>query len=176
MSDRRRLHPRYLHGIMRSLPLLLLAVALACGKPPAQGGGAACGLAALAGPTALLQQFGVPQQTLSRAPARLPERLVARVVAGPALPALVGRTDTLLVIGVEGTIPPTIKPGYGVLVLDQSEKARGVALYEGLPVEGAPKIGTVNVGAASLPLIGVQLDPSKVESPSCPLFPDSVLS
>ncbi len=156
--------------------MLLLAAALACGKPPAHGGGAACGLAALAGPTSLLQQFGVPQQTLSRPPARLPERLVARVVAGPALEALVGRTDTLLVIGVEGAVPPTIKPSYGVLVLDQSEKTRGVVLYEGLPVEGAPRIGTVNVGDASLPLIGIQLDPAKIENPDCPLFPDSVLS
>jgi hypothetical protein len=166
----------YLDGIMRSLPLLVLAAALGCGKPPGQGGGAACGLAALAGPTALLQQFGVPQQTLSRPPARLPERLVARVVAGPALVALVGRADTLLVIGVEGAIPPAIKPAYGVLVLDQSEKARGVMLYEGLPVEGAPKIGTINIGAASLPLIGIQLDPARVENPDCPFFPDSVLS
>ena len=123
---------------MRLSGLVLTLVAItACGKPPTAGR-AACGLAALAGPTALLTQFGVPRQTLSRAPAQLPERLVARVVAGPALVALVGRADTLLVIGVEGAIPPAIKPGYGVLVLDQSEKARGVMLFEGLPVEGAP--------------------------------------
>ena len=72
-------------------------------------------------------------------------------------------------------IPPTIKPGYGVLVLDQSEKARGVMLYEGLPVDGAPRIGTVTVGAAMLPLIGIQVDPAKIEDPRCPFFPDSVL-
>ena len=65
--------------------------------------------------------------------------MVARVVAGPAVTALVGRADTLLVIGIEGAIPAAIQPGYGVLVLDQSEKARGVMLYEGLPVEGAPR-------------------------------------
>lgn len=176
MKSSMRCRPGYLGRIVNVRILLLLFLAPACGKPPAQGGGAACGLAALAGPTALLSQFGVPQQTLSRAPARLPERLVARVVAGPALVALVGRADTLLVMGVEGAIPPTIKPAYGVLVVDQSEKARGVMLYEGLPVEGAPKIGTVNVGSASLPLIGIQLDPAKIENPRCPFFPDSVLS
>ena len=77
---------------MRRLLLpLILALSTACDKPAS--GGAACGLAALAGPTALLAQFGVPQQTLSQPPARLPERLVARVVAGPALVALVGRSD-----------------------------------------------------------------------------------
>ena len=42
----------------------LLAVLTACGKP-ADRGNAACGLAALAGPTALLTQFSVPRQTLS---------------------------------------------------------------------------------------------------------------
>ena len=100
---------------------------------------------------------------------------MARVVAGPALMAIVGRADTTLLIGVEGAIPPAIKPGYGVLVLDQSEKARGVALFEGLPVEGAPTIGTVSIGSATLPLIGIQLDPAKIEDPRCPFFPDSVL-
>jgi len=165
----------YLGNTMRHLSIALaLALTSACDKPHAAGG-AACGLAALAGPTALLTQFGVPRQTLSRAPEKLPERLVARVVAGPALTALVGRADTLLVIGVEGVIPPAIKPAYGVLVLDQSEKARGVMLYEGLPVEGAPQIGTVTVGPATLPLIGIQVDPAKIENPGCPFFPDSVL-
>jgi hypothetical protein len=129
----------------------------------------------LAGPTALLTQFSVPRQTLSTAPAKLPERVVARVVAGPALPAIVGRADSQLVIGVEGTIPSTIKPGYGVLVLDTAEATRGVMLFEGTPVEGAPAIGTVNLGATTVPLIGIQLDPTRIEDPRCPFFPDSVL-
>jgi hypothetical protein len=160
---------------MRTRPVLLLLAALgACGKS-ADRGSAACGLAALAGPTALLTQFSVPRQTLSAPPQKLPDRLVTRAVAGPALPAIVGRADSRLVIGVEGTIPPTIKPGYGVLVLDPQERARGVMLYEGTPVEGAPQIGTVSVGAATLPLIGIQLDPARIEDPHCPFFPDSVL-
>jgi hypothetical protein len=96
-------------------------------------------------------------------------------VAGPALPSIVGRSDSLLVIGVEGSIPPSIRPGYGVLVLDTGEKARGVMLFEGLPVEGAPQIGTVTVGDSTLPLIGIQLDPARIEDPRCPFFPDSVL-
>ncbi len=155
--------------------VLVLMLASACGKPPSSGG-AACGLASLAGPTALLSQFGVPRQTLSLPPTRLPERLVARVVAGPALVAIVGRTEAELVIGIEGSIPSAIKPGYGVLVLDQGEKPRGVMIYEGIPVEGAPQIGTVTIGPATLPLIGIQLDPAKIEDPRCPFFPDSVLS
>jgi hypothetical protein len=159
-------------SIRRLLPLLLGLAA--CGKS-APRGDAACGLAALAGPTALLTQFSVPRQTLSTPPGVLPGRLVTRVVAGPALPSIVGRSDSLLVIGVEGSIPASIRPGYGVLVLDTGEKARGVMLFEGLPVEGAPQIGTVTVGDSTLPLIGIQLDPARIEDPRCPFFPDSVL-
>jgi hypothetical protein len=154
--------------------LLILA---ACGRSPDRetGGSAACGLAALAGPTALLSQFSVPDQTLGSPPRRLPERLVVRLVAGPAYPAIVGRSDSLWVIGVEGALPANVKPGFGVLVLDQKVEARGVLLYEGTPVEGAPPIGSVSVGSATVPLIGIQLDPARIEDPRCPFFPDSVL-
>jgi hypothetical protein len=72
-------------------------------------------------------------------------------------------------------VPATIKPGYGVLVLDLTERAKGVMLYEGRSVEGAPQIGTVTVGSATLPLIGIQVDPARIEDPHCPFFPDSVL-
>jgi hypothetical protein len=48
-------------------------------------------------------------------------------------------------------------------------------VYEGRPVEGAPEIGTVSIGNASIPLIGIQLDPAKIEDPRCPLFPNSVI-
>ena len=152
-------------------------LAMACSRSPDKGrvGGAACGLAALAGPTALLTQFSVSDQTLTSPPRHLPERLVVRSVAGPAYPAIVGRSDSLWVIGVEGSLPANVKPGFGVLVTDKSGKAQGVMLYEGAPVEGAPPIGTVSVGNVTVPLIGIQLDPAKIEDPRCPFFPDSVL-
>jgi hypothetical protein len=158
----------------RALPALFLALAIGCDRP-AGGGRAACGVAALAGPTALLTQFSVPRQTLSQPPEKLPERLVTRVVAGPAYPSIVGRSDSRLLIGVEGTLPQDAKPGFGVLVIDTSEKPRGVMLFEGDPVEGAPRIGDVSIGSTTLPLIGIQVDPAKVEDPNCPFFPDSVL-
>lgn len=154
-----------------------LCLIIACGRSPdrGSGGATACGLAALAGPTALLGQFSVPNQTLASPPRHLPERLVVRLVAGPAYPAIVGRTDTLWIIGVEGSLPPKVKPGFGVLILDKTGKSRGAMLYEGTPVEGAPQIGTVSVGNATVPLIGIQLDPAKIEDPRCPFFPDSVI-
>lgn len=157
--------------------LPLLCAVLACNRSPdrSTGGSAACGLASLAGPTALLGQFSVPDQTLGSPPRNLPERLVVRLVAGPAYPAIVGRADSLWVIGVEGSLPSNVKPGFGVLILDQQAKARGVMLYEGTPVEGAPPIGNLSVGSATVPLIGIQLDPARVEDPRCPFFPDSLL-
>lgn len=155
----------------RALALVPLLVA-GCDRGP---GTAACGLAALAGPTALLTQFSVPNQTVATPPRRLPERLVARVVAGPAHPAIVGRADSLWVIGVEGAMPGTARPGFGVLVLAPGGAARGVMIYEGTPVEGAPAIGNVSLGEATVPLIGIEVDPARIEDPRCPFFPDSVL-
>jgi hypothetical protein len=162
---------------MRVRLSVLLLFAAGCGSSHDRGaaGAAACGLASLAGPTALLSQFSIPNQTLATPPKDLPERLVVRLVAGPAYRAVVGRSDSLWLIGVNGTLPANVKPGFGVLILDQSGKARGVMLYEGTPVEGAPQIGTVSVGNATAPLIGIQLDPAKIEDPRCSLFPDSVL-
>jgi hypothetical protein len=151
-----------------------LALIAACGQHPGSGG-AACGLAAVAGATSLLQQFGVPNQTLSEPPRRLPERVVVRMVADGAYPAVVGRTDSLLVVGVDGSLPASAHPGFGVMLVDQQERTRGVMLYEGDPVQGAPRLGTVSVGGATIPLLGVQVDPAKVEDPSCPFFPDSLL-
>jgi hypothetical protein len=136
---------------------------------------ASCGLAALAGPTALLGQFGVAGQTLDSPPSRLPEHLVVRLVAGPAYPAIVGRSDSKLVIGVNGALPANVKPGFGVLILDPQSTPRGVLLYEGAPVENAPEIGTVSIDSLAVPLLGIQVDPGKFEDPRCPLFPDSVI-
>jgi hypothetical protein len=136
---------------------------------------ASCGLAALAGPTALLGQFGVAGQTLDSPPSRLPEHLVVRLVAGPAYSAIMGRADSKLVIGVNGALPANVKPGFGVLILDPQSKPRGVLLYEGAPVENAPEIGTVSIDNAAVPLLGIQVDPARFEDPRCPLFPDSVI-
>jgi hypothetical protein len=157
----------------RSLFLLPLALVAACGGGNRAG---ACGITAIAGATMLLQEFGVPEQTLGTPPTELPPRLVARVAAGPAMDAVVGRTeDGSLLIGVEGSVPGAIKPRFGVLVLDPSNHARGVMLYESEPIKGAPVLGRIALDSLMLPLLGIQLDPGRFEEPACPLFPDSIV-
>lgn len=156
---------------MRPLLPLLLLPAVACSPSGAPN----CGIAHMAGATMILEQFGTPNQTLSSAPAALPERLVARLAAGPAYPAIVGRVDSLLAIGVEGALPPNVELGYGVLLLDPEGTARGVMLYEGDPIGGAPVLGTVTMGAVAKPLLGIQLATARYEDAACPAFPDSVL-
>jgi len=156
----------------RSMAPALLLLLAACGDGTPKP---SCGVAALAGPTMLLAEFATPGRTLGLAPDSLPPRLVARVVAGPALPAIVGRTDSAWVIGIEGTIPPAITPGFGVLIVDPAGVARGVMVYEGSPIAQAPVLGSVTVEAATVPLLGIQVDAGQYEDPRCPVFPDSVL-
>jgi hypothetical protein len=161
---------------MRAVLICSLALAVACGGASSarRGQSPACGIAALAGPTALLEEFRTPQQTLSEPPSRLPERTPARLAAGPALTAILGRSDSGLVVGVEGTVPAAMKPAFGVLVTDKGGTTKGVMLYEGSPVEAAPHIGIVSIGGATLPLLGIEVDMARIEDPNCPIFPDSL--
>ncbi|HEU5357803.1 MAG TPA: hypothetical protein VFU45_01695 [Gemmatimonadales bacterium] len=153
---------------------LLLLVGLAgCGRPA--GGSVTCGLAAMFGPLAILGEFSTPGQTLATPPGSLPGKLPVRLVAGPALPALVGRDHDRWVIGVIGAPPPKFRAGYGVLVQDTAYRALGVVVYEGEIVRGAPVIGSVVLADSTVPLIGISLLPAKVEDPHCPIFPDSTV-
>jgi hypothetical protein len=159
-----------------TLPILAAVLAAVAGcERPSGGASAICGVATVAAATTLLEQFTIPNQTLAAPPVSLPERTVARVIGDGAFAAVVGRTDSLLVIGVEGTPPATAKPGFGVLVVDLQDRVVGVALYQGDPISGAPRLGEVSLAGSSIPLIGVQVDPAKITDPKCPsLFADSI--
>lgn len=158
---------------MRALiPSLLLALLSAgCGS---SSGNAACGITALAGATVLLDQFATPRQTLSMAPVTAPEAIPVRVAAGPALRGLVGLADAGWRVTVEGDLPPNSPPGFGVLVLDPAGTPRGVLLYSGLPVAGAPTIGQVVAAGEEVPLLGIRADIAGLEAPECVFFPDSL--
>ena len=158
---------------MRRLLMATLLVGACTGRGEVRGN-PACGIAALAGPNAVLEAFTIPQQTLSVPPTRLPERTVARLAAGPAFTALVGRSDSGLVVGVEGALPPQAAPSFGVLVVQRGGGPQGVVLFEGMPIEAAPRLGLVSVSGKSLPLFGVEVDMAGIQDARCPLFPDSI--
>ena len=152
----------------------LMAVALATvGCGPA-GRGTNCGIAALAGPTMLLEEFTRPGSTLATVPNGMPEVLPVRVVAGGAQRALVGKTDTSWIIGVDGPLAAEPAPGFGVLVVDRATGPRGVLLYQGHPIPGAPKLGRVNLGEINIPFIGLTTQTAGFQDAGCPLFPDSL--
>ena len=154
----------------------VISILAACGGDGTSRAG--CGIASMASPNSVIAQFGIPRQTLSVPPRDVPPRLVARIAGGGTYPAIVGRTqgpDSALVVGVEGTPPGSMALGFGVLLTAKDGTTRGVMLFEGLPVEAAPQIGTVSMGPMSAPLLGIEADPAAYEDPACPLFPDSTL-
>ena len=141
------------------------------------GGGARttnCGIVGLAGPSLLLEEFGRSGNTLGEVPEAMPERLVARMAAGPAYSAVVGKTDTSWVIGIDASLPQRPRPGFGVLVVDPSLGVQGLLLYEGLPIPRAPILGTVNAGTLDFPFHGLRAPVAAFQDPRCPLFPDSL--
>ena len=151
-----------------------LAVVLLAGCSSAGSGSYGCGIAAVAGQSLLLEEFTHAGKTLSIAPAGLPANLPVRMALGPALRAVVGRTDTTVVVGIDGPLPATPQVGFGVLIVAPDGAALGVILYQGSPIQGAPLLGTVNAGERNLPLIGLQTDVARFQDASCPIFPDSL--
>ena len=157
---------------MPRIALALVAVALSgCGL---SGSGTRCGIVSLAGPTLLLEEFTKPGRTLTAVPDGMPAVLPVRLAAGDATRGLVGRTDTSWVIGIDGPLPDRPVPGFGVLLNDTKGGPRGVLLYEGKPIPGAPFIGSVHLAATEIPLIGISTSISAFEDGRCPLFPDSL--
>jgi hypothetical protein len=152
----------------RLLMLLTPALLAGCGE---REGSPGCGISSLAAAVMILDQFSVPGQTMSAAPRALPEEIAVRVAAGPVVRGLIGRVDSLLVIGVDEPLPATPVPGFGVLIASLDGTPRGVMLFEGLPIADAPHLGTVEIGDRSIPLLGLRAEDRRIEDARCPLFP-----
>ena len=155
----------------KTVPYLAMAALAACGLSDR---GTRCGITALAGPTMLLEEFTRPGTTLSAVPESMPPSLVVRMVAGAAQRAIVGQTDSSWVIGVDGPLPTTTTPGFGVLLVDRVAGPQGVLIYVGLPIPGAPRLGTVNLATGDIPLIGLRTQTVGFQDGRCPFFPDSL--
>lgn len=133
-----------------------------------------CGIAALAGPTMLLEEFTHPGKTMGAVTVAMPEVLPVRFAAGAAQRGLVGQTDSTWIVGVDGPFPPVAEKSFGVLLVDPVAGPRGVLLYEGPPIRGAPILGSVHVSDRVLPMIGLNTTVAAFEDSNCPLFPDSL--
>ena len=158
----------------RALVAPLAALLVLGGCDAKNSGNFGCGISAVAGQSLLLEEFTRPGKTLSVPPTNLPGVLPVRVALGPAFRAVAGRTDTLLVIGLEGELPPTPAVDWGILIVSPAGTAQGVLLYQGDPIEGAPRLGTIHAGDRNLPLVGLMTDIANFQDASCPVFPDSL--
>lgn len=161
--------PGYLFRMRIVAPLLVLAVTVSgCAE---RRGSTLCGISLLASPAVIMDQFSVPRQTLSVPPRNLPEEIPVRFAADALVRGLVGMTDSLMVVGVDQPMPDARVPGFGVLVTDLNGDVKGVMVFDGDPIPGAPKLGTIHVGERSADLLGVRIDFARIEDPRCPLFP-----
>jgi len=159
---------------MRMTPFSILVLGLLPGCSGSSSGSYGCGIAAVAGQSLILEEFGRTGKTLSTAPAEIPASLPIRMALGPSLRSVAGRTDTSIVIGIDGPLPATPQVDFGVLIVAPGGGAVGVLLYQGSPIQGAPLLGTVNAGERNLPLIGLEADVVRFQDKSCPIFPDSL--
>lgn len=151
------------------------ALALAgCGGD--RSGSPTCGLAALAGPMLIQEQFKRLPFVLTDAPRGLPASLPARV-AGTAQQGEVAvsyRGPRLTMAYAGPGVPPlaTDTTVYALLVVDDStQRAHGVLIYESVrPPATYPQLGVVTWADKSIPLYGVRLDWASVSNPRCPLL------
>ena len=158
----------------RALVAPLAALLVLGGCDAKNSGNYGCGISAVAGQSLLLEEFTRPGKTLSVPPSDIPGIVPVRIALGPVFRAVAGRTDSLLVIGLEGELPPTPAVDWGILIVSPAGVVQGVLLYQGDPIQGAPLLGTIHAGERSLPLVGLRTDIANFQDPACPVFPDSL--
>jgi hypothetical protein len=158
----------------RALVAPLTALLVLGGCDSKNSGSYGCGISAVAGQSLLLEEFTRPGKTLSVPPRDIPATLPVRLALGPALRAVAGLADSFVVIGLEGALPPTPVVDWGVLIVSPAGAVQGVLMYQGDPIQGAPRIGTINAGERNLPLVGLMTDIANFQDASCPVFPDSL--
>jgi len=151
------------------LPVLTVFVA-ACGGDASRS--PACGLAVIAAPALIEQQFHNPRAVITDAPRGLADSLPAMVIQQRQGFARVGydvEGKTIVAEYVGDSFPQ--RGGYGLLVVDDtSHRAVGVLVYERVEPKDYPRLGTITGGAATLNLYGVRLDWASVSNPRCPIL------
>ncbi len=159
--------------LLRWPAALLLGTVLllpACNHSP---GSVSCGLDALTGPLTVKESFG-RGNVLTAVPEVVPASLPVRMVAGPAWRSSVTVDGIHWRVHTLGHVAKQLRPGYGVLVVDEGNAPLGVLVFEGRLIPGAYDLGTIAVGDTTVPLLGVRINPNAIGNPACPVFPDSL--
>ena len=153
------------------LGALLWAGLAACDK---NSGSVSCGIDAFTGPLVVKESFG-SGAALAAAPSAMPAGLPVRLVAGPAWHSTVSLDSASgWLVTTHGTLSKQAHVGYGVLVVDFQNRALGVLAFDAKTIRGAPGLGRLAIGDTVVPLLGVRIDPARIQNASCPVFPDSL--
>lgn len=155
---------------MNLRPLVLTLAIASCSGDASRS--PACGLAVIAGPALIEQQFHNPRAVITDAPRGLPDSLPAMVIQQQKASVRVGYdvAGKAIIMEYVGDSFPT-RGGYGLLVVDDtSHRSVGVLIYEGVEPRDYPHLGTITGGAATLNLYGVRVDWASVSNPRCPVL------
>lgn len=154
-----------------ALGALTIATLAACDR---NAGSVSCGIDAFTGPLVVKESFG-KGAALTRVPDVPPAGLPVRLVAGPAWHASVARDSSGgWLVTTHGTVSKQAHVGYGVLIVDFDNRALGVLAFDAYSIRGAPELGRFVIGDTIVPLLGVRIDPSRIQNAKCPVFPDSL--
>ncbi len=150
--------------------LALTVLAAACGGDASRS--PACGLAVIAGPALIEQQFHNARAVITDPPRGLPESLPAMVIQQRQGLVHVGydaQAKSIVMEYVGEGFPA--HTGYGLLVVDDtSHRSVGVMVYEGVEPKVYAHLGTITGGTATLNLYGVRVDWASVSNPRCPIL------
>lgn len=149
-----------------------VAVLTACGPRDAQNS-ALCGMTMMASGNRVLERLSNIHAILAEPPeAMLSGRVPTRVLGYGVAHSIATPADSNRVtLAYQGEGFPEL-PGFGLaLVDDSSEVFRGVVVFDPEPPRGYPEVGTVTSGDVTVPLFGLRIHWTSVNSEQCPLFP-----
>ncbi len=134
---------------------------------------AMCGLTFMASGNRVLDQLATGSSVLQTPPeAMLQGYVPTRVVGHAASRSLAAADDGKVVLGYEGEGLPEL-PGFGLALVDDSiEIFRGVLIFAPAPPPYT-ELGSVTSASHSVPLFGIRIHWSSVNSDRCPLFPSA---
>lgn len=154
----------------RFLIIGALIGSVGCGERDPQNS-AMCGITFMASGNRVLDQLAAGNTLLSTPPGALMEGPVpTRVIGHAASHSLASFDGDSVTLAFEGEGLPDA-PGFGVALVDDSvEVFRGVLIFAPQPPPYS-QLGSIQGRANRIPLFGMRIHWSSVNSEQCPLFP-----